>query len=66
MRQLETVLEKSVVVPPNRFLELLRKRRGDIERVSIRPPRLGGRGFGRIVVEYKHGVWRALGANVNG
>lgn len=59
MREIETVLEKTEEVTPKRFLEALAHRRSDIERVTIRPPRLGGRGFGRVLIEYKTGVWRA-------
>lgn len=58
LRELETVLDKSEEVTPRRFLSLINERRRDIERVSIKPPRLGGRGLGRITVEYKNGVHR--------
>jgi hypothetical protein len=58
MIEIETVLDKKEEVTPKRFLSVLRERKDDIERVSIRPPRLGGHGFGRVVVEYKHGVFR--------
>lgn len=60
LRELETVLDKSEEVTPRRFLSLLNERRRDIERVSIKPPRLGGRGLGRIVVEYKNGIHRPM------
>jgi hypothetical protein len=60
LRELETVLDKSEEVSPTRFLSLLDERKRDIEHVSIRPPRLGGRGLGRIVVEYRNGVHRPL------
>jgi hypothetical protein len=58
MREIETVLEKTENVTPRRFLSILEERGGDIERVDIRPPRLGERGFGRIAVEYRRGVHR--------
>jgi uncharacterized phage-associated protein len=58
MRELGTVLEKREELSPRQFLSLLERDTGDIERVSIRPPRLGERGFGRVVVERKRGVVR--------
>ena len=58
MREIETVLEKCETATPRRVLSILKERRADIERVDIRPPRLGERGFGRIAVEYKRGVHR--------
>jgi hypothetical protein len=57
-RELEMVLDRSEEVTPGRFISLLDERKGDIERVTIRPPRLGGRGLGRILVEYRNGVHR--------
>lgn len=59
VRGIEMVLEKTEEVSPRRFLSLLEEgKAGDIERVAIRPPRLGERGFGRLVVERKHGAFR--------
>lgn len=59
VRDIDMVLEKREEVTPRRFLSLLGEgKAGDMERVSIRPPRLGQRGFGRVVVERKHGVFR--------
>lgn len=57
-RELGTVLDKTEEVTPRRFLSLINERRRDIERVSIKPPRLGGLGLGRIMVEYRNGVHR--------
>lgn len=62
MREIETVLDKTEEVTPKRFLDVWKHRRSDIEHVTIRPPRLGGRGFGRVIIEYKTGVWRATKA----
>ncbi len=58
LRELETVLDKSEEVTPRRFLSLINERRRDIERVSIKPPRLGSHGLGRIMVEYRNGLHR--------
>lgn len=58
LREFESVLGKSEEVTPRRFLSLLNERGGDIERVSIKPPRLGGNGFGRIAVLYRNGATR--------
>ncbi|HEU4558257.1 MAG TPA: hypothetical protein VFS20_10420 [Longimicrobium sp.] len=58
LRELESVLGNSEEVTPRRFLSLLNERGSDIERVSIKPPRLGRAGFGRIAVMYRNGARR--------
>ena len=61
MREIEMALEKSEEVTPRRFLSVLEERADDIERVRIRAPRLGRGGFGRVVVDYRRGVFRPAG-----
>ena len=43
-------------VTPKEFLRIERVERGNISRAEIRPPRLGGNDFGRIVVTRRDGT----------
>ena len=45
---------------PEEFIELVEKNPSLIERSSIIHPRLGGRGFGRIHVEYSRPRYKSL------
>lgn len=48
----------SEVVSPEEFIRIFNEERDTIERVEAVPPRLGGRGFGRIRVVRKYPVPR--------
>jgi hypothetical protein len=41
---------------PRKFLHRLTEQRSNIARVEIRPAKLGGNHFGRLVVRYKHAI----------
>lgn len=43
----------SVIMEPKNFLQLVSKSRHRIKRSRIIPPKLGKKGFGKILVEFK-------------
>jgi len=45
---------RSEVVSPKAFLEIITEQRSNIGGVEVRPPKLGTKGFGRIVIRYKN------------
>lgn len=51
----DTVLltDKRVFYDPSRYLKFLEKNKELIVKVKVVPAKLGGKGFGRIEVEYK-------------
>ncbi|HCT6470059.1 hypothetical protein [Morganella morganii] len=50
-------LGKSVYVDAQELLEASKNQRDSIESVKFIPPRIGGKGFGRFRVQYKHPVY---------
>jgi hypothetical protein len=45
--------DKRVFYNPSRYLKFLQKNKELIVKVKVVPAKLGGKGFGRIEVEYK-------------
>ena len=50
--------ETEAVLTPQEFVRLKETQRKSIESVTITPPTLGRRGFGRLVVKWKYPILR--------
>jgi hypothetical protein len=49
---MEMTIVRNEELDPDAFLDLLQKDPGTVKSIRLEPPRLGHKGFGRIVVEY--------------
>jgi len=49
---------KSEVLPGRKYLGLTEQERSKIKSSKIVPPKLGGKGFGGVLVEYKNPIYR--------
>lgn len=47
-------LDNIVSVNPYEFIELTKNEKESIESVKFSPPQIGGKGFGKFIVKYKH------------
>ena len=59
-RLIETVKKRHETITPKEYLALTDEEKRDVVSVKISPPRLGGSGFGKIVIERKKSIYKPV------
>ncbi len=54
---IELLPKKTVRVSPKKFLQMSEEERTKIARCRFIPPKLGGKGFGKVELTYRHPIY---------